>query len=169
MNKCSSVVSYVRQLGPQHMPLWRQGIELDLNEFSHPWTEEQWQQTFEVYTPYFFFHYRPDNSEAGQELLCTALLLMTPGDDLAHLVKIQTKRSVQGLGHAKKLFSEITQTLARDGLKTIYLEVEESNHPAVQFYHHHQFLVLRRLKDFYGQSRHALAMAKSLTATQANL
>ena len=165
MNKCSSVVTYVRQLEPDQMSLWRQAIELDLNEFSHPWTEEQWHQTFNVYTPYFFLLHK----EETQELLCSALLLMTPGDDLAHLVKIQTRRSAQGRGHAKKLFSEITRTLTSDGLETIYLEVEESNHPAVQFYHHHQFLVLRRLKDFYGQSHHALAMAKSLTATQANL
>lgn len=165
MNKCSSEVISLRHLAPEHSSLWRQAIELDLNEFSHPWTEEQWHQTFEVYTPYFFLNYHADS----YELLSSALLLMTPGDDLAHLVKIQTRRSAQGKGHAKELFMEIIRTLASDGLKTIYLEVEESNHPAVQFYHHHQFLVLRRLKDFYGQSRHALAMAKSLTATAPHL
>jgi [ribosomal protein S18]-alanine N-acetyltransferase len=136
--------------------LLAQLYSLDSQFFPYPWDREQWEKTLKAYSWTLTLGIK------DEQVVGFILGLGTPEDEVVHLVKILIEPQYRQQGLAEVLFLDQC-TLWRDrGHKSVYLEVEERNQAASLFYFKQGFLMLRRLKDFYGQGRDALAMARDL-------
>lgn len=137
--------------------LWAELMDLDRQHFPYPWSSEEWESLIAQYSASLATVH--NNGEACGLSLC----LGAEKESVAHLVKIliHPKQQQQGLGH--QLFAFHCALLAKRGHETVYLEVEEANHKACSFYLKEGFLVLRKMKGFYGEGRDALAMGFDLT------
>lgn len=125
-------------------------LELDREHFPRPWTEKQWR-----------------NLDPATHVLIPwpsgfALLALVSGDDTAHLLKICLHPSVRGHGSAVKFYEAIKTELKARGVQKIFLEVEESNLQAQNFYRKVGFQPLRVIKNFYSDGQTALTMLASL-------
>ena len=142
--------------------LLSQLINLDQTSFPYPWPREQWPSTLSRYGS-SGVSVLDQQGELQGFLLC----LGQPGEDVAHLVKILTRPSLQQRGLASSMLKAwIHATQVRQRHRSLYLEVESTNNPALNFYLKPQFSVLRALTDFYGPKREAKAMALALDNKQ---
>jgi ribosomal protein S18 acetylase RimI-like enzyme len=133
-------------------------IEFDRLYFPYSWPIEDWDKYLLIYS-YSAVRVKDESDQVQGLLLC----LGSVEEDVAHLVKIVVHPQQRQQGQASLLLEywcDQMKTLGQH--KSLYLEVEKNNHAAINFYHKHQFLVLRTLKDFYGPKRDAQAMALAL-------
>jgi len=73
-------------------------------------------------------------------------------------VAVPSDLAGRGIGRALLNFS--LDTLAREGIGRVYLEVRESNHAAIALYRSAGFAPLHRLASYYGQGHHGLRMRR---------
>ena len=136
-------------LGPDWLRL-EEVIELDQSHFPHPWrTQDWWELRSELH---LLYRWRSDRLKAF------ALFSRVNGDETAHLLKICLHPSVRGQGLALIFWSQIIEQLRQSGVKSIFLEVEDSNLRAINFYQKVGFQKLRIIKGFYSSGGNALTM-----------
>ena len=129
-------------------------VMMDEKYFPHPWKLSEWLElNFKHHLLY---------SWQGQELEGFALFGLVPGDDTAHLFKIQVNPALQGQGISMKFWSGIVENLRLKGVKNIYLEVESSNERAIGFYKKVGFTCLRRVKSYYSNGSDGLMLQITL-------
>lgn len=132
-------------------------IELDQREFPYPWTGPEWRAHLKTYGASILTAH-----EEGAKMVGFVVLLGQPAEEVQHLVKILVAPSHRKSGLAQKMLELVSDYCRSAGAKSIYLEVECTNGPALNFYLKQGFLTLREIKDFYGEGRHALAMAMAI-------
>jgi ribosomal-protein-alanine N-acetyltransferase len=81
-----------------------------------------------------------------------------------HVISIAviSRHQQKGIGYA--LMREATQAMAHYNTKECYLEVRESNLPAVELYKKLGFQTVRTVKNYYADGENAFLMAKLLSA-----
>lgn len=127
---------------------------MDQNFFPHPWKLSDWMEL--DFGKHLLFSWKSDNLEAF------ALFGLVPGDDTAHLYKIQIDPALQGKGVSLPFWSAILENLRQRAVKNIYLEVESSNDRAIGFYKKVGFTCLRRVKGYYSNGSDGLMLQITL-------
>lgn len=134
----------------------------------------------ENYTTYFFMNlYKryPETfiiAEANNEVVGYVMCRIETGLPSFKLLGIAKKGHVisiavmprhqqKGIGYA--LIQEAMQAMEFYNVKECYLEVRESNLPAVELYKKLGFEVVRTLKNYYADGENAFLMAKPLSFT----
>jgi len=79
-------------------------------------------------------------------------------DSFAHLLKILIIPSFRQQNLASFLLSKSIMILGEDGIKNVYLEVEQTNSSALKLYEKYGFNIIHSKKDFYGSNRSAFIM-----------
>jgi ribosomal-protein-alanine N-acetyltransferase len=85
--------------------------------------------------------------------------------DEAEILTIAVTRKVQGRGFGRTLLAAHLAHLAANGAKTLFLEVEESNTPAIALYRRFGFTDAGRREGYYQRahtSRAALVLRRTL-------
>lgn len=83
----------------------------------------------------------------------------------AHILNLCVSLKYQGQGYGKRMLEKLMQTAEQLGANSIFLEVRESNHKAIQLYDRQGFNRIGVRKNYYpsGQDREdALVYAKAL-------
>jgi ribosomal-protein-alanine N-acetyltransferase len=103
---------------------------------------------------------------AGKELLgyCVAM----SGVDELHLLNITVAASQRRRGHARRMLDELQALGRRLGLRQLWLEVRESNAPALATYHRLGFATIGRRAGYYpaahGRRENAIVMSLPIDA-----
>lgn len=128
-------------------------VELDSQDFPHPWPKHAWEDFFQNNSFYIGTH--------NQVKLNGFILFMTNvGDSFAHLLKICTKKSDRGNGIGARLLFDAISNLEEMGIKNFYLEVEENNTSAINLYKRHNFKIVHKKKGFYSDGTTALILTR---------
>ena len=97
--------------------------------------------------------------EENGEIVCTICYLIT--FDEAELLSVVTKQSERGKGHAEKIMAFAETDLKEKGVNNVFLEVRESNVPAISLYKKFGFDEISKRKNYYGTET-AVIMKKEL-------
>ena len=97
--------------------------------------------------------------EENGEIVCTICYLIT--FDEAELLSVVTKQSERGKGHAEKIMAFAETDLKGKGVNNFFLEVRESNVPAISLYKKFGFDEISKRKNYYGTET-AVIMKKEL-------
>ena len=123
---------------------------------SHPWTQNQFQEAVDAYQSTVF-------EENGQVV---GFCILQPVLDEANLLLMAVHPSQQGKGVGYKLLEASIDLLKNDPIQ-IFLEVRESNDPAIRLYEKSGFHQIDKRKNYYpnldGSKEHAIIMVKSCT------
>jgi ribosomal-protein-alanine N-acetyltransferase len=98
--------------------------------------------------------------EAGGQIVGYAVLWKIPPEAELHFIEVF--REFRGKGFGTAFLGKLLDRLAAEGFKQLFLEVEETNTPAVKLYKKLSFEVIGKRKDYYGKGRNALLMVKNL-------
>lgn len=128
-------------------------LKVEFAAFSHPWTRGIFldcvKSGYECWMMYL------GNQQVGHGVLSAA------GDE-AHLLNLTVKPESQSNGLGGKLLEHLLERARSRGTETVFLEVRESNHPAIRLYDRCGFNEIGRRRDYYpavGGREDALVMA----------
>lgn len=128
-------------------------LKVEFAAFSHPWTRGIFldcvKSGYECWMMYL------GNQQVGHGVLSAA------GDE-AHLLNLTVKPESQSNGLGGKLLEHLLERARSRGATTVFLEVRESNHPAIRLYDRCGFNEIGRRRDYYpavGGREDALVMA----------
>jgi ribosomal-protein-alanine N-acetyltransferase len=82
-----------------------------------------------------------------------------------HVISIAVLHEYHRKGVGYKLIQEATKAMVNYNAKECYLEVRESNYPAIELYKKLGFKVAKTLKKYYADGEDALLMAAELPLT----
>lgn len=81
----------------------------------------------------------------------------------ADIYNIAVERSIQGNGNGQLLLDEFLRRCRESGVRSVWLEVRESNAVAIKFYERNGFFAITTRKHFYtNPPEHALLMRLNL-------
>lgn len=118
-----------------------QVVAIENDNFSVPWTE----------TGFFTYLMREDAlflvAEEAEEILgyCGVIMAMDEGD----ITNVSVKKTIQGKGVGTALLKELIRQTADKGVLTLFLEVRESNQPALALYEKQGFVRMGVRKNYY--------------------
>ncbi|HXH74466.1 MAG TPA: GNAT family N-acetyltransferase [Bacteriovoracaceae bacterium] len=129
--------------------------QMEQLHFPRPWTLAQWQEmATEVHQLYFWKH--------GEQTVGFALFGHVKGDETAHLLKICLDPKYRGKGEAEKFWNSLVIHLSTLSIGKVFLEVEESNVIARNFYKKVGFKIIRSVKEYYTGGESAVMMLLTL-------
>ncbi|MFA5679228.1 MAG: ribosomal protein S18-alanine N-acetyltransferase [Pseudomonas sp.] len=142
---------------PAFRPMTEADVEAVLNvefaAFSHPWTRGIFldcvKSGYECWLMYL------GDQQVGHGVLSVA------GDE-AHLLNLTVKPESQSNGLGGKLLAHLIERAGNRGAETVFLEVRESNRPALRLYERFGFNEIGRRRGYYpavGGREDALVMA----------
>ena len=131
-------------------------LSIEFAAFSHPWTRGIFLDCIKSgYECWLMFL---GDQQVGHGVLSAA------GDE-CHLLNLTVKPQSQSNGLGGKLLEHLMLQGSERGAETAFLEVRESNHPAVRLYERFGFNEIGRRRDYYpavGGREDALVMAYTL-------
>ncbi len=103
---------------------------------------------------------RADGLFVGTGRRLTGILLSRTVLDEAEILTVALAPSARGRGWSGLLLREHLAGLAAAGIRTVFLEVEEDNAPAIALYRRHGFTPIGRREAYYPRpgGRHAAAL-----------
>jgi ribosomal-protein-alanine N-acetyltransferase len=113
----------------------------------HFWTEGAWSNLSEYEVTLC--------KEKSNQVIGFALFLINEHSDTAHLLKIVVDLKFRQQNIATSLILHARKYLP-DIIKSIYLEVEMTNEPAIRFYQKIGFKEIHRIKNFYSNGSTAI-------------
>jgi ribosomal-protein-alanine acetyltransferase len=128
-------------------------IKLDREEFPFPWSEDQWLKQVKKEENHYLA-----GVEYESELIGFILFKLDHCDKSTHLYKIVLAKQFRKMGLGDYLLQDSISYLKSSGFKSIYLEVEESNHNAQQLYLNNHFQIIHRVEKYYSNGHGALMM-----------
>ncbi|MDC0255312.1 GNAT family N-acetyltransferase [Bacteriovoracales bacterium] len=132
--------------------------EFDKSYFPFPWSADSWKDT-QISSKNYLLSTFSDRSEA---LKAFCLWKISLEEELLHLLKVVVCPGMRGMGLGETLLEGVVGMTGNIGIKRFYLEVEEGNRSAIRLYEKMGFHKLHLAKNFYGNSRNAFKMLKSL-------
>ena len=131
-------------------------LSIEFAAFSHPWTRGIFLDCIKSgYECWLMFL---GDQQVGHGVLSAA------GDE-CHLLNLTVKPQSQSNGLGGKLLDHLMLQGGERGAETVFLEVRESNHPAIRLYERSGFNEIGRRRDYYpavGGREDALVMAYTL-------
>lgn len=136
----------------EHIPLI---AELEIKTFVHPWSESSLNSFFETGSAIYVVSMEEDELAS----YCTMLLVL----DEVQIINVATNEKYKRQGYADAVIGFALKETKNRKLRTVSLEVRESNSPAIALYEKYGFFVAGKRKDFYTDPReNALVMIKNL-------
>lgn len=120
-------------------------LELELSCFaSDPWPRQSFESFVDRAGVTFIVAEDPGEEPAvvGYAVLIRAL-------DEAEILNLAVAPGRRRDGVGSTLLDSVVDSAARDGVRTFYLEVRESNHPARRLYERHGFAAVGRRRGYY--------------------
>jgi ribosomal-protein-alanine N-acetyltransferase len=134
---------------------WKEVIRQDQLYFPFPWTLDDWRDLDLSLNHLLIFLDQ-------QKVVGHGLFFYVPGDEVVHLQKICVLPELRGKGIAEIFWMQVKEYFLKFSVTSIYLEVQESNIPAVSFYRKVGFRELRNIKNFYSTGENGLIMTVTL-------
>lgn len=130
--------------------------DLDLKYFPTPWDMASWDKVFNEGGDRFILVDKCNGPIVGFALFDINIV-----DSFAHLLKIVVNPEKRGLKMGKGLLNEAIEILKKRGIKTFFLEVEETNRVALNLYERMGFKIIHKKKHFYSNGETAIIMTLS--------
>lgn len=128
-------------------------LEIEQKVQSHPWTANQFKQSVDAYSSTVI--------EYQGEVV--GFCILQPVVDEANLLLMAIEPTMQGKGLGYQLLDQSLQLLKNDPVQ-VFLEVRESNSPAIALYEKSGFHQIDVRKNYYpkkeGGKEHAVIMVK---------
>jgi ribosomal-protein-alanine N-acetyltransferase len=109
---------------------------------------------------------RADGLFLGRGIQPSGFVLSRRADDEAEILSVAVAREARGRGHARALLASHLLALAHAGVRTVHLEVEDGNDPALALYRRLGFTNVGRREGYYkrpdGSRAAALTMSLAL-------
>lgn len=144
---------------------WPSGQELSQLQqmeslyFPRPWTLEQWHSLVDSH--HYIYRWMHHDKPVG-----FSLFSHVNGDETAHLLKICLIPEQRGTGASIAFWNELIAKLRANGVANVFLEVEESNLRALNFYKKIGFNTLRTVRGYYSDGENAVVMLLTLRARE---
>lgn len=90
----------------------------------------------------------------GTTVLGFVIMLMPAGRGSARIYNVATAKAARGRGIGRSLIERAWQWARRNGRQRLYLEVRQTNRPAIRLYERLGFVRAGALPDYYGEGRH---------------
>lgn len=130
-------------------------VKIEKENFSVPWDENGFL-SFMLREGTIFLTALNDNEVVGYCGLISAA-------DEADITNVSVSQSMRKKGIGRMLLSELIKEAGESGIKKIFLEVRESNIPAISLYNGFGFKQVGMRKDYYEKPvENALLMLKEL-------
>jgi [ribosomal protein S18]-alanine N-acetyltransferase len=128
--------------------------------FARPWSAEDFEG-FLAERPI-----RADGLFLGRAMQPSGFVLSRQVADEAEILSLALAREARGGGHARMLLASHLQGLAHAGVRTVHLEVENGNEPALALYRRVGFASVGQRQGYYvrpdGSRANALSMRLTL-------
>lgn len=115
-------------------------VEIENAVYSHPWTRGNFQDSL-------YSGYQAQTLCDGGLLLGYFLVMLAV--DEAHLLNVSVAAAHQHRGLGRMLLDQATTVARRHGMRSMLLEVRESNAHAIKVYKQYGFSELGRRKNYY--------------------
>lgn len=133
------------QIRPMEIEDLEQVMIIENETFSVPWTE----------TGFFTFLIRNDTlflvAQENEAIVGYAGIVMVPED--GDITNVAVKASMRGQGIGQKLVKELLIRAEEQGVRNVFLEVRESNKPAISLYEKQGFVSVSVRKDYYEEPK----------------
>ena len=131
-----------------------------------PWTAENYLDELKNPDAVMLRLVSPENKTLG--FIVGRLVGSEASSIDAEIYNIAVKQSAQKKGNGQLLLNAFTEQCRGKGVRTIWLEVRESNSPAINFYQKNGFIFVQRRSHFYSNPReHGWLMSLNLMQTEA--
>ncbi|MDA9793412.1 GNAT family N-acetyltransferase [Bacteriovoracaceae bacterium] len=126
---------------------------LDKTEMKYSWSAKDWLNHLKINQNCLIIH---------KTVLLNAFTLyqVSIHDEVLHLQKIVVARTARRQGIARKMLESLVEIARSTAKKSIFLEVEQTNFAAVQFYQNNGFVTLRIASKFYSDGSNAIIMER---------
>ena len=124
------------------------------DQWDLPWTKVCIEQSFD--NP----NYRCYLLESKDDTLGFVSLNMLP--DEAEVLRVVVLKKYRQIGVGEKMLDSVINTLRTEGVKTVFLEVNNYNYPAYNLYQKLGFLEVGRRPDYYPEGQSAVVMRRDL-------
>jgi ribosomal-protein-alanine N-acetyltransferase len=141
-------------VGPQHT---QRLAEIHAAAFARPWEAEE----FDAFL--LDRSVRIDGLFLGRDTQPVGFVLSRMALDEAEILSVALARFARGRGGARRLMLHHLQELAHAGVRTVHLEVEEGNNPALALYHRLGFVTTGHRPGYYARPDGTRASALSMT------
>ena len=144
----------IGRVGPQHT---RRLAEIHASAFARPWDADEFD-TFLLDRAVLL-----DGLFLGRDPQPAGFVLSRMTLDEAEILSVALARSARGRGFARGLMAAHLQALAHAGARTVHLEVEEGNQPALALYRRLGFVRTGHRPGYYARPDGTRASAISMT------
>ena len=121
------------------------------------WSAEAWK-SLTVYGENYYVW----TIEKADEFIASMLVLSLPYEEMLHLLKIMVAPQSRKSGLGQKLIEKLIEKAKELKFKSLLLEVEFDNGPAIALYEKNGFQITRRVNKFYTNGKDALVMIKPI-------
>lgn len=126
--------------------------KIEDESYSRPWSEEELLNDMRKELSYFYV-YELDGVISGYVIIYKIL-------DEAEIASIAVSKRHRGKGFGRYILKDILEIIKP--VKTVYLEVEQTNEPALALYRSFGFNINGNIKNYYGNNRDAYRMSLNL-------
>ena len=123
-------------------------MAIEKTGISHPWDKESIESLINDDNKIALVAFADD--EAAGYIGASYVL------DEAEIGNVCVKPELRGKGIGSALLKALIDTLEAKGVENIFLEVEDTNEPAISLYGKYGFMKYNMRKDYYGPCRDAL-------------
>ena len=132
-------------------------VRIETQSFTQPWPYEAFEQF--LGEPGFLVAVTQSDEVVGYAI---SDVDTTIGNAVGHLKDIAVHPSYRNAGIGSTLLSRSLETLSRDRINAVKLEVRASNERARRLYREFGFDDFRRITDYYADDEDAIVMVKSV-------
>lgn len=130
-------------------------VEIEKASFTSPWTKEMLK--VQINSPSAF------NLAIESKNYVVGYIMCILASDECHVLNFAVDPKLRRRGFGSKLFSFALSKLKKRGIRSVYLEVRESNLPAINLYLKFGFKIVGKRKRYYEDSgEDALVMCLEL-------
>lgn len=129
----------VRPMTPEDLP---DVVAIETEAFSTPWRADTFEGLIGREGLELLTFADPEDGVLGYAVLWCIL-------DQGELANIAIRPELRGRGLGARLLREVVDTCREQGVRSLYLEVRESNHAAVALYQQFGFRDVGRRKNYY--------------------
>lgn len=125
--------------------------------FARPWTAEEFEGFLTDRAV------RIDGLFLGRDRQPSGFVVSRSALDEAEILSLALARAARGRGHSRSLLAHHLQVLAHSGVRSVHLEVEEGNVPALALYRRLGFEASGRRPGYYARPDGTRASAWSMS------
>lgn len=121
-------------------------VAIETEAFSSPWRRETFLELIDRPTAELLVMVQGDEGVVGYAVLWCVL-------DQGELANVAIAARMRGRGLGRALLTEVLAVAKRRGVETVFLEVRESNAPALGLYHGFGFREVGHRRGYYDHPR----------------